>query len=553
MKQKLKLGLIIENKFVEAWAFHLVKYLLKKDYVVLEFLILAKSEKNNEINNKESNLLSSYIYWEEQKYKSKKNVFKRKDLSLIITDFCPQNIEELKKNKKIFDIIINLTFRAVKKFFIENAKIGVWGINFGADSNEKKRLKFFWEVFYKKTTSEISLISYDSKNPEGQIIYRTTSNTKNLSFFENRIKNYFKPTFLFLRRLEQVHKFGDGILKKSDFDPVKNSNHNYYPNNLQMLILHLKLFFREVNFLYRRQFFVQEWEILVKHKNFFTKIKPQQGSWYADPFPIQVNNRTYLFFEDFIKSQNKGCISCVEINNGKISEPIEVLNENFHLSYPDVFKFNNEYYMIPESMEDESIRLYKASKFPNEWKLVKKLINNVKAVDSTIFYYEDKHWLFTNIAEDGFSDWEELYLFYSENLFGDWTPHPLNPIVSDVKSSRPAGKIFINDFGEIIRPSQDCSKCYGYAINLNIISKITTTEYEEKVLDKILPKKFGNYFGTHTFNKGEGFYFYDAKKWKRNKNYNMIKFLKNIIGIYHHKPIRNFLFGAINKKMKVKL
>lgn len=552
MKQKLKLGLIIENKFIEAWAFHLVQHLLKKDSFRLEFIILATSETSNEYNHNESTLLSSYIDWEEKKYKSKKNLFSRKDLSLIITDFFPQNIEELKKNKKIFDIIINLNFKSFEKKFIENAKIGVWGINFGPYSNKKKGLKFFWEVYYKKTISEISLISYDSKNPEGKIIYRTTSNTKFLSFFENRIKNYFKPTFLILRRLEQIHKFGQGILKKSDFNLVKSSNQSYYPNNLQMLILHLKLFFREVNFLFRRQFFIQEWEILVKHKKIITKIKPKQGSWYADPFPIEVNNRTYLFLEDFIKSQNKGCISCVEINNGKTSEPIEVLNENFHLSYPHVFSFNNEYYMIPESMEDESIRLYKASKFPNEWKLVKKLINKVKAVDSTIFYYKDKHWLFTNVAKNGFSDWEELYLFYSENLFGDWTPHPLNPVVSDVKSSRPAGKIFINDFGEIIRPSQDCSKCYGYALNLNIISKITTTEYEEKVLEKILPKTFGNYFGTHTFNKLDNFNFYDVKKWKRNKNYNVIKFIKNIIGIYHHKPIRNFLFGAINKKIKVK-
>ena len=36
----------------------------------------------------------------------------------------------------------------------------------------------------------------------------------------------------------------------------------------------------------------------------------------------------------------------------------------------------------------------------------------------------------------------ELYLFYSDNLLSqNWKSHPMNPVISDVKRARPAGKI----------------------------------------------------------------------------------------------------------------
>jgi hypothetical protein len=90
------------------------------------------------------------------------------------------------------------------------------------------------------------------------------------------------------------------------------------------------------------------------------------------------------------------------------------------------------------------------------------LMINVYAVDPTILRKDGKWWLFVNIREnEGASSLDELFLFYSADLFcRDWTPHPKNPVVSDVKSSRPAGRIFSYN-GNIYRPSQNNSKRYG--------------------------------------------------------------------------------------------
>src|SRR5690606_21018624 len=110
----------------------------------------------------------------------------------------------------------------------------------------------------------------------------------------------------------------------------------------------------------------------------------------------------------------------------------------------------------PETSENKTIELYKCVDFPYKWELSKVLMNNVSAVDSTILKHNNKYWLFCNIKEnEGASSLDELFLFYSDSLQeGEWISHPLNPIVSDVSQSRPAGHIF-KENGRLYRPSQN--------------------------------------------------------------------------------------------------
>ena len=81
----------------------------------------------------------------------------------------------------------------------------------------------------------------------------------------------------------------------------------------------------------------------------------------ADPFLFIRNNTLYLFYE-VLRCGDKGCIMMVQTNDLKSwSEPVLVLKEPWHLSFPFVFEYNGEVYMIPESQECNEIRLYKAN------------------------------------------------------------------------------------------------------------------------------------------------------------------------------------------------
>src|SRR5438876_4844236 len=52
----------------------------------------------------------------------------------------------------------------------------------------------------------------------------------------------------------------------------------------------------------------------------------------ADPFALSVDDKYFIFFEEFVYEAAKGHISVIEIDrNGKFTEPITVLEKDYHL------------------------------------------------------------------------------------------------------------------------------------------------------------------------------------------------------------------------------
>jgi hypothetical protein len=269
-----------------------------------------------------------------------------------------------------------------------------------------------------------------------------------------------------------------------------------------------KLAYRNATYRFKRRFFRQKWFLGFRensnHATEFIEIAPARGKFIADPFVVVSNGQRTVFFEDFDIRKNKGIIAHTVIGiDGKPSESKVSLERDYHLSYPMIFQWQGEYYMIPETRRNRTIELYRASRFPDCWELEKILFKDIEAVDSTVYFNDDGVWLFTNIAPPGGSAHDELYLFHAKSPFGEWAPHPFNPVVSDVGRARPAGHLFHRN-GVLIRPSQDCSVRYGYAINFNRVDVITPTEYSETLVDRMTPEIFAGSLGTHTYNSGGG-------------------------------------------------
>ena len=108
--------------------------------------------------------------------------------------------------------------------------------------------------------------------------------------------------------------------------------------------------------------------------------------------------------------------------------------------------------------------------------------------------------MFVNLQEEGVAvNWDELHLYYAESPLGPWKPHARNPVVSDVRSARPAGRLFWSK-DVLYRPSQDSSLRYGYATTISKVASLSTVTYTETEVLKILPDWDKDIIGIHTVN-----------------------------------------------------
>jgi hypothetical protein len=205
------------------------------------------------------------------------------------------------------------------------------------------------------------------------------------------------------------------------------------------------------------------------------------AKFVADPFLVQESSTWYLFFEVYNTETEQGDIAvATSKNTRKWKYERVVLDEPFHLSYPYVFSWQNEYYLIPESYESNSIRLYKAVDFPSQWAFLGSLIEGKDFVDPSIVKFNEKWWIFVSSVSES----DALRLYYADNLMGPWHEHPMSPVVTKDKNiARPGGRV-LNDDGRLIRYEQDLDQAWGHRVWAFEVTELTTTGYQEEKLTK---------------------------------------------------------------------
>ncbi len=178
----------------------------------------------------------------------------------------------------------------------------------------------------------------------------------------------------------------------------------------------------------------------------------------ADPFFIKVKDTFYLFFEHK-KKEDHAVIGLLTSTDGvNYNYRGTVLKEKFHLSYPQVFEYKKEYYMLPESQGSNQVLLYKSKHFPLDWKVCDTLLKNIKLKDPTIYLSDTLNVL---LATDNNLT---MYLYQADSLFGKWKLHQ-KPKVILGSESRCAGRIFADNKG-LILPIQNATNGYGYGTSL---------------------------------------------------------------------------------------
>lgn len=190
------------------------------------------------------------------------------------------------------------------------------------------------------------------------------------------------------------------------------------------------------------------------------KLKAQNDStvFLADPFFVKERDTFYLFFEHKKNKSNADIGLLTSVDGQKYHYRGTVLSQKFHLSYPQVFKYRNDFYMLPETKQSNAVLLYKAHRFPYDWRVCDTLIDNVQLVDPSIYLSDSLNIM---VASDYAKN---MYVYEADSLFGKWKLHK-KPIALIGTESRAGGRFFADKKG-LILPVQNFSKGYGYGLSL---------------------------------------------------------------------------------------
>lgn len=262
----------------------------------------------------------------------------------------------------------------------------------------------------------------------------------------------------------------------------------------------MRLFLREWQVAYR---LLPQGSIFTDRKTPFICIPNTRRYTAADPFLFEEAGVTYLFAEIYDKKEGRGKLGYSVFDGNRFSPWKIVISEPYHLSYPNIFRFQDQIYLVPEANESHSLYAYKAVSFPDTWVKCDPILTGCRLVDTTFLDDGDRHLMFT--YDIGDSAKKKLYL-YSVNEKGEVKPYISDHISEDDATARPGGNFFRRQ-EDVIRVSQDCTGDYGVAVVFSKITDCTPECYaEEKVLrlspeDITVNKRFIT--GLHTYNANE--------------------------------------------------
>jgi hypothetical protein len=229
-------------------------------------------------------------------------------------------------------------------------------------------------------------------------------------------------------------------------------------------------------------------------------LRPGPQAFWADPFVHTRGNTHWVFFEELPFATGKGHLSVLAVAaDGSVSEPVQVVCQPWHLSYPFLLQHQGQLMMVPESSANRSVDLYTCEVFPHQWRLTRSLIQGLRLADASLVQWHGRWWLFATHALPGASLYDELHIFSAPSLAGPFVAHRLNPVKLDARTARPAGA-FVVQGGRLLRPVQDCGDTYGGAVLIQEVTRLDDDGFEEHTVSRLTVPHLAPHAQLHTLN-----------------------------------------------------
>ena len=265
------------------------------------------------------------------------------------------------------DVLLRFGFRILKGPILQAAKFGVWSYHHGDNQVNRGGPAGFWEVMTEQPTtgSVLQVLNEDLDN--GRVIYQSHAGTDRSSVTRNRHNYFWKSAAFVTRKLRDVAESGAAALEGNacaggcrDFRFYSQRLFRK-PGNLETLSLVGRYVARRAKEHVRRLHEVDQWGLAWSLSKTaapsttiyrFTEEWPALGWSWADPFPVEAEHGYDVFLEVYDHATRRGSIGVSRLSrDGVFEPPVTVLDAPYHLSYPFVFQWRGQWFLMPESFD----------------------------------------------------------------------------------------------------------------------------------------------------------------------------------------------------------
>ncbi|MEN9337589.1 MAG: hypothetical protein RLZZ500_2576 [Bacteroidota bacterium] len=496
MRQKIKIGLLCDLSVIKQWEVEILNYFINDEFyeVTLLKLNLEVKRKEKKFRQKFKNIpyfitfQIEYLvlkYFRGIKYLDNKSFVNHSVTELDI--YGHRDGAKTFLNLDIidghFDYLIRVNGIGIL-VIPDDYSIPILSLHHGDMYSNRGGPAGFWEIIFHQHETSVSLQKLTNELDKGDLLAQYHCRTINFSFVLNQCNVYSVSSRVF----DCYFKYAKRVPRPIEVTPILLT----IPSFRSICLYYLRIL---SNICFKITTLNQKWVVCVEQNGKRSVINSKDNSWYADPFFLDDDT---IVVEKYLNKKRKGILVSVNLNT---LEETHILEEDFHLSHPFVFREKSRVFIIPESLGGGSVKLYELR--DHGMFFIKDLLIG-RFVDTLVLKVDGGYYLLTTHVDLGFN--EEKRLFFSKDLLTmpfieklDFQP------ITNLCYSRSAG-VFTLEGDRIINYCQNSYPFYGRSINICEINlKGNITVLQEIKVDSV------KYKGIHHYSMIGGKKVYDLR------------------------------------------
>ena len=394
MEKRLRVGLIADNASADQYIGDLIEW--ARDQANISISVIVVRRRTNDIDHHDGNdsVVSSsrtlHKFFEGVLWKFITRIERRRLKTSKFSNTCPSSIEFDRAhwstitidrldqrvndrdfsdhdlaalNNENFDLLVQFGNSDEAVDLVGCARLGILRLCYGDDRQFNGCPPGFWEVLLRQNKSRFTILHVDSKSIRGSVVATGFVPTHayyllNQAQLRGAANRYLKPLLTTV--------MSSGSLPKPARNLPYSGRRQGSPRIIDLASYISAVVVRSIVSKARSAVGLEErWGISLIGRKWIDvalydgrSIENPRGRYFADPFLIVVEGETFCFVEDYIDSKHKGVISVLKVSDSAPSFVGQVIEEDFHLSFPYMFEYENELFMCPEAHQSGQIRLY---------------------------------------------------------------------------------------------------------------------------------------------------------------------------------------------------